>query len=225
MEKYMCQKAKAIVFDFDGVIAKTTLLKHQAMLSLFDDFPKQHSKISKTILSLGGVPRKKKIAHIIREYCKKKEVSETLLSDYLDRYAQTLQSINSSLDFVDGVFQFIKEQSIPLYICSSAPVEELEKKIDQLQIKHYFQGIFAGNTSKSEALQAISLEIGSSEIVFFGDAIADLNAAHEAGIAFVGVTCEIDVLPKDLKFKIDSFSNSEIVQKVMYQSIAINQLR
>ena len=44
--------AGAAVFDLDGVIVKTNLVKHAAMLSLFADHPEQQAAISARTVAL-----------------------------------------------------------------------------------------------------------------------------------------------------------------------------
>lgn len=68
----------AAVFDLDGVIVKTNLVKHSAMLSLFADHPEQRSAISEFILANGGVPRRDKLAHLPQHCITSRSVSGLL---------------------------------------------------------------------------------------------------------------------------------------------------
>jgi beta-phosphoglucomutase-like phosphatase (HAD superfamily) len=79
----------ALVFDLDGVIVKTNFTKHDAMLSLFDDHPDRRESISAFILSNGGVPRREKIARILRDHLQI-EPTDSALARYLTQYAVRL---------------------------------------------------------------------------------------------------------------------------------------
>ena len=54
-----------VVLDLDGVIAKSNLIKYEAIRSLFDRHAEHAAAIFRFILAQGGVPRKDKIAHIL----------------------------------------------------------------------------------------------------------------------------------------------------------------
>ncbi|UDF37331.1 UNVERIFIED_ORG: hypothetical protein LHJ69_09750 [Shinella sp. XGS7] len=53
------RKPAVLVFDLDGVITRSTLPKHRAMLSLFPT--SAEAELSVMLLGLGGVPRREKL--------------------------------------------------------------------------------------------------------------------------------------------------------------------
>ena len=110
--------AGVVVLDLDGVIVKTNSVKHDAMLSLFSDRPKQQAAISKFILSNGGVPRKTKLVHILQHHLNI-EPTDALLSNYLERYAIVLAEQLATAPLIEGVEEFITQCRTACYVCSS----------------------------------------------------------------------------------------------------------
>ena len=57
----------ALVFDLDGVLLRTTMAKHDAMLSVLAPIAADRDAISRAILRRGGVPRRDKLREIVTE--------------------------------------------------------------------------------------------------------------------------------------------------------------
>src|SRR4051794_40016362 len=104
----------AVALDLDGVIVKTNFVKHAAMLSLFADYPEQQAAIGEFILANGGVPRRAKLAHLLRHNLRT-EPTDALLSEYLRRYALQLQHQLAVAPMVEGVGEFIASYAGPRY--------------------------------------------------------------------------------------------------------------
>lgn len=208
----------AVVFDLDGVIVKTNFVKHDAMVSLFADHPDQQGAISEFILSNGGVPRRAKLAHLLRHVLRV-EPTQALLAEYLHRYAAQLEHRLAVAPMVEGVAQFIAQCPAARYVCSSAPEAEVHQQVSRRALGNHLAAVFGGNTPKPDALRAIAASHANQPVVFFGDSVGDHEAACEAGVAFVGVVSERNNFQGTPVVVITDFTDRVAVEQAMLQSV------
>lgn len=209
----------AAVFDLDGVIVKTNLVKHAAMLSLFADHPEQQGAIGEFILANGGVPRRAKLAHLLWNHLRT-EPTDMLLSEYLRRYAIQLEQQLAVAPMVEGVAEFIARYSGARYVCSSAPEAEVHEQVSRRSLGSHFAAVYGDATSKPDALRAIAASHPSQPVVFFGDSVGDYEASREAGVGFVGVVCERDNFESMPVVKLQDFAHRPAVEQAMLRAAA-----
>lgn len=208
-----------LVFDLDGVILRTTMIKHTAMLSLFGEH-KQADLISKHILAQGGVPRRQKLRDLMRQFLDS-EPTEAKLDEVLQLYAERLEQSLADAPLVEGIATFLRLHTGEAYVCSSAPYEEVLRQLRKNDLHTYFRALYCGDTPKPLALRQIKKSHFQQPIVFFGDAVADLNAAHDARVAFVGVVAEQNAFTSLCVPTVSSFVSSEQVWVNVEQAIKI----
>ncbi|MEJ8839717.1 HAD family hydrolase [Ramlibacter sp. AN1133] len=196
-----------IVLDLDGVVLQTNLLKHRAMLSLFEDCPEQ-SAISEYILSNVGVRRDVKIAHILRTFARGSATDD--LGHYLVAYAGKLEQLLRSAPLVPGVEDFLRSDR-SFFLSSSAPEPEIELQLRSRGLWSRFERVFGASKPKAMALSEVHQASGSRP-VFFGDSPPDLDAAVEAGASFVAVVFERDNFAGVPVVKLPDFTSAERVQ-------------
>lgn len=209
----------AVVFDLDGVIVRTNFVKHAAMLSLFADHPDQRGAVSAFILSNGGVPRRDKLAHLLR-HTLGAEPTDKLLSEYLRRYAVQLEHQLAEAPMVEGVGEFIASCPSTRYVCSSAPEAEVHEQVSRRLLSGHFAAVYGCNTPKAEALRTIAASHARQPVVFFGDSVGDYEAACQAGVAFVGVICERDNFQGMPVVKLRNFAHRATVDRAMLRAAA-----
>jgi phosphoglycolate phosphatase-like HAD superfamily hydrolase len=209
----------AVVFDLDGVIVKTNLVKYAAMLSLFADHPEQQGAISEFILSNGGVPRRAKLAHLL-QYNLRTEPTDALLSEYLHRYAFQLEHQLAVAPMVEGVEEFIASYPAARYVCSSAPEAEVHEQVSRRSLGRHLAAVYGSTTPKADALRAIAASHSNRPVVFFGDSVGDHEASCRAGVAFVGVVCERDNFQDMPVVKLRDFAQRATVEQAMLQAVA-----
>jgi phosphoglycolate phosphatase-like HAD superfamily hydrolase len=207
----------AVAFDLDGVIVKTNFVKYAAMLSLFAQYPEQQGAIGEFILANGGVPRKAKLAHLLRHILRT-EPTDALLSEYLRRYALHLQHQLAVAPMVEGVGEFIARYAGARYVCSSAPDVEVHEQVSLRSLGHHFRAVYGGTTPKPDALRAIAMSHSDHPVIFFGDSVGDYEASRQAGVAFVGVVCERDNFQGIPVVKLRDFAHRATVEQAMLQA-------
>lgn len=206
------QQDKIVVLDLDGVILKTNLIKYRAMLSLFAEYPDQREPISDYILARGGVPRRDKLAGILREIVGI-EPSAEVITDYLERYAQALAHELAIAPIVEGVATLLQEEGYTFYVCSSAPEAEVHCQLERRNLLSYFTKVYGSTVAKADALRAIRAVHPDGAIIFFGDAVGDWEAARSASVAFVAVVNERDNFGDQPVMKLHSFANLTEVER------------
>ena len=208
-----------VVFDLDGVILKTNLIKYRAMLSLFADYQEQQGSISAYILARGGAPRRDKLFGLLHDLLGV-EPSTAMLDDYLERYARALEHELAIAPIVEGIDGFLHHDGYTFYVSSSAPETEVYQQLQGRNLLIYFTGLYGATTPKAAALRAVQAAHPESPLVFFGDAVGDWAAAKEAGVAFIGVINERDNFGDEAVLKLSDFTNITQVEACIQRALA-----
>lgn len=208
-----------VVLDLDGVILKTNLIKYRAMLSLFADYQEQQESISAYILARGGVPRRDKLFGLLHDLLGA-EPSPAILEDYLERYARALEHELAIAPIVEGIDNFLQQDSYAFYVSSSAPEPEVYQQLQRRNLLTYFAGIYGSTMPKATALQTIQAAHPASHLVFFGDAVSDWEAATAAHVAFIAVINERDNFRNETVLKLSGFTNITQVEACIQRALA-----
>lgn len=201
-----------MIFDLDGVIVASTLAKHQALMPIFDDYPHLNSALSEYFLARGGVPRREKITGALADIVGV-SVDDSLIESYLVSYDAALKHRLLLAPLVPGVQEFIRNTVHHKYVCSSAPEAEMDEQLKRFFLHSDFVGRYGGRIPKQFALREIVERYSHENIVFFGDAVADHDAAQKAGIAFVGVTYERDAFEHLQVLRLRDFTSRITVEE------------
>lgn len=213
------QPGCVIVFDLDGVILKTNLIKYRAMLSLFADYGEQQESISAYILAHGGVPRREKLFGLLHGLLGVAP-SPALLEDYLERYARALEHALAMAPIVEGIDGFLQQAGYTFYVSSAAPEPEVYHQLQRRNLLTYFAGIYGATTPKATALNTIRTIHPDRPLLFFGDASGDWEAANEAGVAFIAVINERDNFGAEPITKLSNFINMAQVKACIERAFA-----
>lgn len=203
----------ALVFDFDGVILDSVSLKHRAFATIFPEYPQHLDQIIAYNASQPGVPRLDKIRHVCAQILHCPDDDATI-ARFLQRYANALEKSAGQAVLVPGVQAFLAATHLPKFICSSAPQAEVQQMVSQHGIDHHFVDIFGFPERKSQVLQKLKQRY--PKLIFFGDAVADYEAAQSAGAVFIGV------INPDLPWRFDGYVVPTIEQ--FKNSVALHAL-
>ena len=198
---------KAIIFDFDGVITESMDIKTQAFVYLFKDCQKEIvDKVIKLHLDNGGMSRFEKFKIIYKDY-----LNEMLTKDEEKRLGECFSEFcyEKMLEctYVKGVERFLENnyKKYKLFIASGTPHEEMNKIVDERNLRKYFQGVWGSPKSKSEISKIIldKYNLKKDEVVFVGDAPTDYWGAEGAEIEFIARIIPGEYSPfKSAEFKI-----------------------
>lgn len=192
---------KAVIFDFDGVLAQSVHVKADAFASMFEsEGPEVARRVRDHHLAHGGMSRFEKFRFYYREFLGR-PLSEEELDDLCRCFSALVVERVIASPWVPGALEALRhchELSYLLFIVSGTPEPEIQYICQRRNISHYFQDILGSPLGKAAHIRKILDHYGliSSEVLFLGDAPADLQAAIDTGIRFAAVGTE-DVLERD----------------------------
>ncbi len=209
---------KAIVFDFDGVILESAVIKTEAFGEVVKDYPKEKAEAFVCYhRSHMGISRHVKFRFFIEEILrepyseeKEKKLAEAFETIVFDRVMHCA--------FVPGAKEFIERNynRYDMFIASGTPHEEMIRIVDGRGLSSFFKGVFGTPMKKSEIIRHILDFTGYNpdEMIFIGDAQTDLTAANETGLTFIGrETNENRGAFRDVRYKVDNLLQVESMLK------------
>ena len=208
---------KAIIFDFDGVIADSNNIKTDAFVKLFEDYP-QHIRelIRKFHLQNGGMSRFDKFRHIYANFLKE-ALSEEKFNELCSDFNRLVINGVVNAPLFDGVENFLKKNKdiYDMYIVSGTPDHEIKEIVKKRNLYKYFLKVLGSPRTKKELIEEVlrSKNYQREEVVFIGDSINDYEGAMAAGVEFVAKiddNLELDLFPcVPLKVKVSTVKQFE----------------
>jgi len=181
-----------LVFDFDGVIADSNEIKTEAFAELYEPFGKEVvAKVVAYHRQNGGVSRFDKIRFFHKVFIGK-EINETEVNQFADYFSGIVKDRVIKANEIRGVGRFLKHYCMMKRKCiinSATPEVEIKEIINLRKQAHYFSCILGSpNTKYNNLMKVIDVfKVERKDVVFFGDAITDFQAANEAEIDFICV--------------------------------------
>lgn len=214
----MLMTIKTIVLDFDGVIVESEEIKNQAFRDLFSNYPQYVDQIMSYHLAHKTTSRYDKfeyiVTHILGETC-----DEARASDIDSRFSPLIRQRIIECSFVRGAEEFLEyfSTSLPLYLASATPQEELESIIKARTIDSYFAGVYGNPWQKTDAIrQILELEcVSPDSAVYVGDTRDDYEVAEALGVIFVGRTNQQTFDDLEIMAYSDLIEVKACVQKMM----------
>ena len=197
---------QAIFFDFDGVIADSVEVKVKAFARLFSSYgPAVQEAVVAYHLANGGMPRRQKLCycleHIAGQSCDEEKLEE-LNKAFSDLVVDGVVS-SPLLDGVLPTLQLLQKKSIPAYIVSGTPQNEMQYVVEQKKISFYFTEVHGSPRQKPAILKDILIRhsYNPGRCLFVGDALADYRAARETEMAFLGIVAKErpSIFPEDVQ--------------------------
>ena len=180
---------KLVILDFDGVIVESNDIKDQVFQKIFIRYPDHYDALlnyHRTHISLSRYAKFDFLVETIKANGRE-ELKNQLLADFS---AITLE-LMKTVPFVKGAKEFLEQmyQQLPLYLASVTPIQDLEIILENLQLKHFFNGVYGCPPwNKPDAVKDIlnKEKISPQETVLVGDSYGDQRAAKENKIHFIG---------------------------------------
>lgn len=185
-------KYQAIFFDFDGVILDSVQVKTRTFAAMFRRYgPEVEKAVVDFHLVNGGMSRFKKFEHYY-ENILKKNITQAELQSLGEEFSRlALQEVLDS-PFIPGVLetlQDLKEQTIPCFVASGTPDDEIKLIVDKKGLNPYFREVHGSPRQKDEILEDIldRYSLAPERCLFIGDAMTDYDAALKCGTKFFGI--------------------------------------
>jgi phosphoglycolate phosphatase-like HAD superfamily hydrolase len=199
----MASRFDALIFDFDGVLVESTDVKTKAFATLYAGYG---SEIERKVVEYheehAGISRFRKFQYF----------QEALLGiPYSDADGESLSAQFSQLvvdavvnaPFVAGAKEFLDTHKgqVPMFVASGTPDGELYEIVRRRGMMSYFLSVHGTPSTKGKIINKLleSYALDRSKVLMVGDALADLEGAHQAGVCFIGrVSGECSPFPADI---------------------------
>ncbi len=181
-----------LVFDFDGVLADSVEIKTDAFAEIYKPFGENIvAKVVDYHRRNGGMSRFDKFKHYHSSYLDL-QLSDYQLLKLSEQFSALVVNAVIASNEVPGANNFLQYQCLNNKKCiinSATPQKEICQIIDKRGMTKYFNGIYGSPSSKYDnlILALSNSEVSYKDVVFFGDAKSDLQAADTLQIDFVGV--------------------------------------
>jgi phosphoglycolate phosphatase-like HAD superfamily hydrolase len=180
---------KGIIFDFDGVIAESIQVKTDAYASLYNQYG---NDIVKKVIDHhednGGMSRFEKIKLYHSSYLNKKLTYEEI-NELASQFSKLVVNKIISVPYVSGALDYIKKCSkkYNLFISTGTPTDEMIQILNKKDIAKYFIEVHGSPEKKYEHISKIvsNYNYHPDELLFYGDANSDIDAAKQANIPFI----------------------------------------
>jgi HAD superfamily hydrolase (TIGR01549 family) len=169
---------KTFIFDFDGVILNSNLIKKAAIKEAASDVLsiKKTKEFVEYFIHFNGVPREKKIA---------KYICEDEYEYVLNKYESLIDLELKKAEIIPGVVDIIKKISKlkkTIIVLSGGTQDEVYKLLEYKKLAHYFDGVYGGPKNKEENLQELSL---NKPVLYFGDSEVDYLVSKKYNFDFI----------------------------------------
>ena len=188
----MVNKAKAVIWDMDGVIADTAPYHFKAWQEVFqkrvvvfteDYFRRNFGQRNDTI-----------IRNTLGKDISQSEI-DTIATEKEENFRRGVKNNIKPLPGAIKLIKSLKEHGFALALASSGPIENIQLLIRGLGIENFFQAIVSGREVKegkpspqSFLLAAKKLGVKSQNCIVIEDSIAGVAAAKRGGMHCLAVT-------------------------------------
>ena len=180
---------KSLLLDFDGIILESVSVKTEAFRKLFSFIPEHVDEIVQFHIDNGGMSRFDKFQYIYTHILKE-DLTQEKFEELSEKFSKIVFEEIVKVPFVPGAQEFLEcyHTKIPLFVVSATPENELLQIIQKRNMSHYFRKVYGAPRKKSDCITEIVKLTGSppDTVLFVGDARNDLDAAHTAGVRFIG---------------------------------------
>ena len=172
-----------VIFDFDGVILNSHIIKAEGFYQIFKIFGKNHAKqAQKYHLSKSGISRYKKFTYIKKNILKNNKIKNNQINKNFKNY-----SLKKILNFKINVklLKFLKSnyKKYEFYISTGSPQKEIIYILKKKKLYQFFRKIYGSPSTKIEHIKKIKKK--NKKSIFIGDSLDDFKAAKKTSINFL----------------------------------------
>lgn len=187
----MKKLVKIFIFDFDGVIINSDIIKYNIFKNLFKN-EKQNiqTKILRYHFINQGINRIKKFEFILKKILRKRNIVEKV--KFLEmKFNSSFNKKLYNCKFGKGsiqILKYLRKKKIPTYIATGVKKNQIDLIIKKLKLTKYFSEIYGFPLKKTDIIKKIAKKNNAtnSNIYFIGDSLSDMKAAKISKINFLG---------------------------------------
>ncbi|NOS97863.1 MAG: HAD hydrolase-like protein [Methylotenera sp.] len=183
-------KYKTIVFDCDGVVLDSNVVKTEAYFRTSKNLGATDAQAQALVdyhVKLGGISRYHKFDWYLREVLNQ-PVTEVAIQALLDGFSQELEEGLMQCNLAKGLFDLrTATPNANWMILSGGDQKEIRDLFVKRKIDHMFDGGLFGSPDNKDEVLAREKANGNIQFpaIFLGDAKYDFEAATRAGLDFV----------------------------------------
>ncbi|MES2012231.1 MAG: HAD-IA family hydrolase [Pseudomonadota bacterium] len=184
------QQYKAIVFDCDGVILDSNVLKTEAYFRTAKNLGATDAQAQALVdyhVRLGGISRYHKFDYYLREILQQ-AVTDAAIQTLLDEFARELEVGLMECEMAEGLFELrVATPDAKWFILSGGDQQEIRSLFEKRKIAHLFDGGLFGSPDNKDTVLAREKASGHLQLpaLFVGDSKYDYEAASRASLDFV----------------------------------------
>ena len=187
--KFDIKQYKTIVFDCDGVVLDSNVVKTEAYFRTAKNLGASDVQAQALVdyhVKLGGISRYHKFDWYLREVLNK-PVTETAIQALLDGFSEELEDGLMQCDLAKGLFDLREKTDSNWLILSGGDQQEIRDLFNKRKIAHMFNGGLFGSPDNKDVVLAREKANGNiqSPALFLGDSKYDFEAATRAGLDFI----------------------------------------
>jgi len=185
-------KYKTIVFDCDGVVLDSNVVKTEAYFRTAKNLGATDAQAQALVdyhVKLGGISRYHKFDWYLREVLQQ-PVTEAAVQKLLDSFSQELEVGLMQCDLAKGLFALREKTESNWLILSGGDQQEIRDLFANRKIAHMFNGGLFGSPDNKDLVLAREMANDniSQPALFLGDSKYDFEAATRAGLDFIFIS-------------------------------------
>lgn len=190
-------KYKTIVFDCDGVVLDSNLVKTEAYFRTAKSLGATDAQAQALVdyhVRLGGISRYHKFDWYLREVLHQPATQEAIQT-LLDEFARELEVVLMECAVADGLPELRAASTANWMILSGGDQQEIRTLFAKRDLAKYFDGGLFGSPDNKDTVLAREKENGNLQFpaLFIGDSKYDFEAANRAGLDFVFLSAWTEV--------------------------------
>ncbi|ACT48629.1 HAD family hydrolase [Methylotenera mobilis] len=190
-------KYKTIVFDCDGVVLDSNLVKTEAYFRTAKSLGATDAQAQALVdyhVRLGGISRYHKFDWYLREVLNQPATQEAV-QVLLDEFARELEVVLMECAVADGLPELRATSSANWMILSGGDQQEIRTLFVKRDLAKYFDGGLFGSPDNKDTVLAREKANGHLQFpaLFIGDSKYDYEAATRAGLDFVFLSAWTEV--------------------------------
>lgn len=179
---------RGIVSDFDGVILESNDVKTRAFEAVFAPFPDHAAAMMAHHHAHVSDSRFAKFRHFVTAVLGRPD-DDPLVGQLASAFSDEMLRQIDTCPLVPGALEFLQrvQASVPVFLASVTPQEELEIILERRGLARYFTRVYGCPPwSKVAALAEIVGALGGpAGLLFIGDSAGDQRAALASGVEFL----------------------------------------
>ncbi|MCP3932979.1 MAG: HAD family phosphatase [Bacteroidetes bacterium] len=188
---YRNEFPQAMFFDFDGVLVDSAEIKTDAFYQIYEKYGREiANKVIFQQRNNRGVPRGKSFEIYHKKFLNI-ELSRKDLLHLCDSFSKIVVESVIEAPEISGATKFLQKWSgkMPCYIVSASPLDELAEIVKKRNLNKYFKCITGSPDTKKVNLNNLLKKsfFDPTKCLFWGDALADWEAAKSFSMPFVGI--------------------------------------